>query len=315
MHAPTLLPPGLNVRAYGAGPPLLLIHGLGSSGDDWAFQIGPLAQRHRVIVPDLRGCGASPLNASSVSIAGFADDLWQLLDALRIEAIDIAGFSMGGAVALEMVLQRPLAVPRLALINSLPSYRVDHWRKALELYVQIGMVKLLGMRRTARMIAKRMFPHPHQAAMRQRVIDVVGSNPVEPYLRCARALADWCAADRLDADALACEVLMIAGEHDYTALAEKRNWAQRIGATLAVIAGSRHGTPFDAIQASNRCLLAFFSGLPLPSGLAIDTADAVPTSPPELPPSVRITANEAWPQTGEHVAEDVASLNIVCEIQ
>lgn len=271
----------LHVRCYGEGPPLLLIHGLGSSGDDWAFQIAPLAARHHLIVPDLRGCGASPAGAAATSISGFATDLWHLLDVMGIAQTDIAGFSMGGAVALEMALMRPDAVARLATINSLPSYRVDHWRKWMELNLQIGMVRFLGMRRTASMAARRLFPHERHAAMRQRVIDVVGSAAPDPYLRCARALASWCAAERLSA--IRARMLMIAGEHDYTGLPEKRRWAQRLGAELAVVQGSRHGTPFDAIAATNACLLAFFADAALPVELQIDQDGSVPTAAPVLP--------------------------------
>lgn len=49
---------------------------------------------------------------------------------------------MGGAVALEMALQRPAAVPRLVLINSLASYRIDDWRKWLEARLSGAAVRL-----------------------------------------------------------------------------------------------------------------------------------------------------------------------------
>ena len=287
LHSSPTIRPDLHLRCYGAGPPLLLIHGLGSSGDDWAFQIGPLSQHFRLLVPDLRGCGASPAGHGKVSIRGFGEDLWQLLDRLGLDQIAIAGFSMGGAVALEMALQQPRRVQQLATINSLPSYRVDHWRKWLELNLQLALVKTLGLPRTARMVGRRLFPEPHQAAMRQRVIDVLGTNQVEPYLRCARALADWCAAEHVDT--LVTPLLMIAGELDYTGLDEKRVWARRMRAQLAIVAGSRHGTPFDAIGATNRCLLAFFSGQPVPEDLMVDLPHATPLAPPELPPQVH------WP--------------------
>jgi pimeloyl-ACP methyl ester carboxylesterase len=279
--------PNLHLRCYGAGPPLLLIHGLGSSGDDWAFQIGPLSQHYRLVVPDLRGCGASPLGDGKVSIRGFAQDLWQMLDRLDIDQTAIAGFSMGGAVALEMALQRGQRVTRLVTINSLPSYRVDHWRKWLELNLQLALVKTLGLPRTARMVGRRLFPAPHQSAMRQRVIDVLGANRIEPYLRCARALAQWCAAEHVER--IVPPHLMIAGELDYTGLGEKRSWARRMRAELAVVAGSRHGTPFDAIEATNACLLAFLGCQPLPGDLAIDAIHAVPAGPPKLPPEVEVS--------------------------
>jgi hypothetical protein len=111
---------------------------------------------------------------------------------------------------------------------------------------------------------------------------VVGPQSPDAYLRCARALADWCAAERIGA--LRARTLMIAGEHDYTPLAEKRQWAARMHAQLCIVRGSRHGTPFDAIGASNQCLLSFLAGKPVPAELAMDAADAVPDGPPVLPP-------------------------------
>ncbi|MBV6413759.1 MAG: putative aminoacrylate hydrolase RutD [Xanthomonadales bacterium] len=274
---PTVLP---YLRRFGAGPPLLLIHGLGSSGEDWAFQITPLAGHFHLLVPDLPGCGRS-VAYKEVSIAGHAVALWALMDALGFDRIGIAGFSMGGAVALEMTLQQPHRVTAMATINSLPSYRVDHWRKWLELNTQLALVRLLGLPRTARMVARRMFPHAHQAAMRKRVVEVVGRSQVEPYLRCAQALAAWCAADRCED--FATRMLMLVGELDYTPLAEKRNWARRLRAELRVVAGSRHGTPFDAIGACNRALIAFFTNELVPDGLRADTPDETPITPPELP--------------------------------
>jgi 3-oxoadipate enol-lactonase len=273
----------LRVRCFGAGSSVVLLHGLGSSGDDWAFQVGPLAQRFRVVVPDLRGCGGSQVTPGTYSIAQFADDIWRVLDHCGDAVPALVGFSMGGAVALEMALQRPAATRRLVLINSLPSYRVDHWRKALELTLQVGMVRALGMRRTAKLVARRLFPHPQQAAMRARVCEVVGNSRAEPYLRCARALSDWCAAERVAA--LSAPTLMLAGEHDYTDVAEKHRWAGRLGAQLLQVRGSRHGTPFDAIAATNASLLAFLAGEPLPDAslMCLDPADAVPAAAPDWP--------------------------------
>lgn len=267
-------------REAGAGKPLLLIHGLGSSGADWAFQVPELGDGHRLILPDLRGSGRSDKPAGRYTIERFAADLWDLLDAQAAQRPHLLGFSLGGAVALEMALQRPADVDRLVLINSLPSYRVDHWKKWLELYMQIGMVRLLGLPRAARMVGARLFPQPHQAPMRERVVAVVGANPVDPYLASARALADWCAADRIEG--LRAATLMIAGEHDYTPLPEKHAWAARLGADLAVVRGSRHGTPFDAIAATNACVLAFLEGRALPAEtvLQADSAETAPSEPP-----------------------------------
>ena len=86
--------------------------------------------------------------------------------ALDIERVHLVGFSLGGAVALEMALAQPARVRSLVTINSLPSYRIDHWRKWMEVHLQASMVRVLGLPRVARMVAARLFPLAHQAPMR-----------------------------------------------------------------------------------------------------------------------------------------------------
>jgi pimeloyl-ACP methyl ester carboxylesterase len=246
----------------GVGNPVVLLHGLGSSGADWAFQAPALQDRFRLIVPDLPGCGHSPAPDEPYAVSAWAEATWRLLDALGVDQPNLIGFSMGGAVAFEMALQRPGWVPRLGLINSLASYRVDHWTKWCKARVDAGLVRLLGIRRTAALIAGRLFPHPAQAPMRARAAAVIGAVPAETYLTMARALERWSALSRLDA--LTSRTLIIAAEHDYTPLAEKRTLAERLGADLVVVRESRHGTPFDAVEVTNASLIALLTDTALP---------------------------------------------------
>jgi pimeloyl-ACP methyl ester carboxylesterase len=252
----------LHYLVRGRGEPLVLIHGLGGSGADWAFQVAVLERRFRVIVPDLPGSGHSPPPRDEYTIAGFASALWSLLDYLGVPRANIIGFSMGGAVALEMAAQRPARVPRLGLINSLATYRPDDWRKWLEVHVSALLVRLLGMRRAAWLLALRLFPEPWQRAIREHAAAVVGAVPASSYLGMGLALARWAIIDRLDS--LTSRVLMIAAEHDFTPLAEKRALASLLKADIVVVRGSRHGTPFDSIEATNASLLALLTDQPLP---------------------------------------------------
>lgn len=247
----------LYYRVRGKGENLLLIHGLGSSGADWEFQVRALERRFRVIVPDLPGCGFSSAIEGNFNISDFAQSLWGLLDHLKIAKINIVGFSLGGAVALEMTLQRPDNVPRLALINSLVTYRIDHWRKWLEARLPPLLIRLLGMRRAAGLAAARLFPHAWQKPLRDRATEVIGRARASTYVEMGRALERWSALDRLAR--LKARTLLVAAEHDYTPLAEKVEMARVLGAQIAVVRGSRHGTPFDAIEATNACLSAFFA--------------------------------------------------------
>jgi 3-oxoadipate enol-lactonase len=252
----------LHYLVRGRGEPLLLIHGLGCSGADWALQVAALERRFRVIVPDLPGSGLSPPPREEYTIAGFATALWSLLDHLGLSHANIVGFSLGGAVALEMAAQRPRNVPRLALINSLATYRPDDWHKWLEARVTALLVRWLGMRRTAWLMALRLFPEPWQRAMRARAATVVGSVPESSYLGMGLALARWAIVDRLDR--LKSRILLIAAEHDFTPLAEKRALAAQLKADIVVVRGSRHGTPFDSVAATNASLLALLTDQPLP---------------------------------------------------
>ena len=246
----------------GQGEPLLLIHGLGGSGADWAFQVAALEKRFLVIVPDLPGSGRSPPPRGGYTIEGFAAALWSLLDHLGISQTNIIGFSMGGAVALEMAARRPSHVPRLGLINSLATYRPDDWHKWLEVHVSEMLVRLLGMRRAAWLLALRLFPEPWQRALRKHAAAAVGAVPASSYLGMGLALARWAIIDRLGR--LKSRILLIAAENDFTPLAEKRELAARLKADIVVVRGSRHGTPFDSVEATNASLLALLTDQPLP---------------------------------------------------
>jgi 3-oxoadipate enol-lactonase len=246
----------------GRGEPLLLIHGLGCSGAAWAFQVAALEQRFRLIIPDLPGSGHSSPPHTEYTIAGFANAMWRLMDHLKIARPNIVGFSLGGAVALEMATLRPDCVPKLALINSLATYQPRDLRKWLETYVSATLVRMLGMPRAACFMAARLFPEPWQRAMREHTARVMGSVPANSYLGTGLALARWAILDRLDR--LTCRVLLIAAENDFTPLAEKQELAKRLNAELVVVRGSRHGTPFDSVEATNASLLAMLTDQPLP---------------------------------------------------
>ena len=104
----------------GTGRPLVLVHGLGSRGLDWANLIPRLIQGgHRVYAVDLLGYGRSekPKNAS-YSIADQAVMVEGFLDSQRLQQVDMAGWSMGGWIAMKVALQHPERIRRLVLLDS-----------------------------------------------------------------------------------------------------------------------------------------------------------------------------------------------------
>src|SRR5262245_663834 len=90
---PALIGSSLYVDQLGAGPPLLLIHGLMVSGVMYQPVLPALATHYRVIVPDLRGHGRSGALPGPYGVEQLARDLAQLLDDLQVDAAHILGYS------------------------------------------------------------------------------------------------------------------------------------------------------------------------------------------------------------------------------
>ena len=113
----------LSYAEHGAetGPAVVLLHGMGaeSSRTSWERVVPLLADRYRLIVPDLRGHGASP-SPGTYQMTEMADDVAALLDRLGVGAATVVGHSMGGVVAMVLGVSRPDLVARLVVEDSPP---------------------------------------------------------------------------------------------------------------------------------------------------------------------------------------------------
>jgi pimeloyl-ACP methyl ester carboxylesterase len=107
----------------GAGPPLVLVHGLGADSHDWNWQIPALAQWYRTVAVDLRGHGASSVPASGYGIHDSVDDLVAILDALHIDRAVVVGHSLGGLVVAALAITHPDRVAAVVEVD--PAYGYD----------------------------------------------------------------------------------------------------------------------------------------------------------------------------------------------
>ncbi len=100
-------------------PPVLLVHGIGRTMDDWAPQYERLARSYRVIALDVPGFGFSERPREAISLAGLAQGVRGTLDALgETRPVHAVGNSLGGAIAQQLLVQNPDRIASLALINS-----------------------------------------------------------------------------------------------------------------------------------------------------------------------------------------------------
>ena len=135
----------------GSGPPLLLVHGLMVTGEMFEPVIEHFATRHRVIVPDLRGHGRSRGLPPPYTAAQLASDLSRLLDHLGIDSTAVLGYSQGGAIAQQLVLDHPKRCDRLVLACTY-AFNMATFRERLEGHLVPLLVHVLGMRRFAKFV-------------------------------------------------------------------------------------------------------------------------------------------------------------------
>lgn len=103
----------LYVEEYGAGKPLLLIHGNGGSIEAFSKTIPYFARKRRVIAVDSRAHGKSVDPGDSLSFEMMADDFAALLTTLKLDSVDVIGWSDGGINALLLAMRHPKKVRRL----------------------------------------------------------------------------------------------------------------------------------------------------------------------------------------------------------
>jgi pimeloyl-ACP methyl ester carboxylesterase len=243
----------------GKGAPLLLLHGLGGSHDDWRMQIPEFAAKYRVIVPDLRGFGASE-RREPFTIQRHARDMMALLSALAIESAHVVGISMGGAVAIELALRAPQAVASLVLVNTAPGFILTNWQRRRMAWLRVLLALVLGVGGVARVSGQGVFPARSQGRLRKRFIRRASQTSRWVYLATLRTLTRWNAESRLGV--IRAPTLVIGAQHDFTTSEEKRRWCARIsGARFIEISGSHHHTELDSPERLNRVIQAFLTDL------------------------------------------------------
>jgi len=105
-------------ETYGAGMPVLVLHGGLGSIEGMGQQIKALANSHFVVAPDSRGHGRSTDSNAPFSYSLMSSDMLKLLDHLQIDQVDVVGWSDGGIVGLDLAIHHPKRIRRLVAISA-----------------------------------------------------------------------------------------------------------------------------------------------------------------------------------------------------
>jgi esterase len=121
----------LHVKSFGEGEPLIILHGLFGSSDNWQTLAKGLATKRKIIVPDLRNHGQSP-HHPDWNYMIMAQDVIDLCREMGLVKVQVAGHSMGGKTAMWMAGMAPSLISRMMVIDIGPQYYPPHHQSVFE---------------------------------------------------------------------------------------------------------------------------------------------------------------------------------------
>ncbi len=225
-------------KDLGAGPPLILLHGLAGSARWWARNIPRLSQSFRVIAIDLPGFGASP-RGDRLALEEATEQLAATMDRLGIDRASVIGHSMGGLIGGGLAADHPERVDRLVLVD------------AAFLSLQPNpLASLRGSAATLRWTAPSLLPI--------MVADGLRSGPVRLTDASIQLLrADW----RTKLPRIQARTLVIWGEHDTICpVAIGRQIVSLVtGSRLVVVGGAAHNPMWEQPEVFDQEVIGFLT--------------------------------------------------------
>ena len=251
-------------REAGEGDPLIFIHGFPFDSSMWDAQLAAVPAGWKFIAPDLRGFGASETTGEPLSMDIFADDIAALMDHLEMDQAVICGLSMGGYIALSLVMRQPDRVRALVLTATRANADSEEARRNR---AELATRARLG---GAAPVVDSMLPHlltAHTQLKQPDVVDKVRammeSVDGQTLARSLEAMAsrrDYTnELSRIDVS-----TMVIRGEQDEIIPAADMGQIARTvrGARHEVISFAGHMPPMEASDVFNNVLAHFLGQLP-----------------------------------------------------
>jgi pimeloyl-ACP methyl ester carboxylesterase len=215
----------VNVIELGSGPPVVFIHGLSGSWQNWLEQLPVFARDHRVIAFDLPGFGASQMPREKITIRGYGHFVDALLDELGVSSAAVVGNSMGGFIGIELAIRFPERIERLVLVSA-AGLSIEYLRNERALAVLGAIENRLAA--YSGWLASRSDALARRPGARRMIFGIVAKRPDRlpgplvaeqvrgsgkpGFLPALDALTDYPIRDRLGE--IACPTLIVWGAED-----------------------------------------------------------------------------------------------------
>jgi len=254
---------GLYIETDGEGEPVVCIHGLGGSSNNWT-PVLPAFEGRKVVRIDLPGSARSPLPAAQkLSIEGYVETIASVLSALQLTNAHIVAHSMGTVVAQHLAVKHPDLVKSLALFGPLvapPDAARDGMRQRAGLAREKGVP---GLQEIADAIVKGATSDETKAerpVTLALVRESVMRQTPEGYAQSCEALAG---AQAAEIERIKVPTLLVTGDQDGVGKPDAvKAMAERIaGAKVVVLSGCGHWTTFEKPAEATAALKEFYAAV------------------------------------------------------
>ncbi|MFF1280082.1 alpha/beta fold hydrolase [Streptomyces sp. NPDC058299] len=240
--------------------PLVLIHGHPFDRTMWQPQLAEFAAGRRVIAPDLRGYGASPVTPGPVPLSRHAQDITALLDHLGVDTFALAGLSMGGQIVMECAGRLGDRVRGLVLADTFAAAETPDGRRAR--YAMAGRLLAEGMRGYADEVLEKMvapYARPEVKAHVHRMMTATSPQGAAAALRGRAERPDYRSLlTRVSVPAL----VLVGADDTYTPVPDAEALHAALpDSVLHVIDGAAHLPNLERPEEFNRALAAFLARL------------------------------------------------------
>jgi len=241
----------------GAGPPVMLIHGVGADGSSWDAIAPAMAGRLTVLRLDLRGHGRSGHIDGALTLDDFARDVVNVLDATNTPRAHIVGFSLGGMIAQALALDHASRVDRLVLLSAVAGRTEQERaqvRDRLEILRTHGIAAITGAAQDRWFTDAFIAQHPELV---QRRMEQLKANHPESYAAAYTVFSTSDLGERLQD--INCPTLVATGEHDVGSNTRMARFMQEQirGAKLQILPGLKHSVLTEAPETIASTLLDF----------------------------------------------------------
>jgi len=252
---------GLQVRYSDRGSGdsvILLLHGFGGDLDNWMFNLGALSEKHRLLALDLPGHGKSSKTIIDPSINGMEKFVSKFLELLDLTSVNIVGHSMGGAIAIQMMLDHPQTVKSITLIGSAglgTNINNDYLNRFVEYQTPQEMTRVLQQLFADKSLVS------HQLV--EEILNYKRMDGVETALKALSETLKSLGQQTILADNLVASgkpVLLIWGREDQiipVSHAENFSAAAGTNVKIEIFESAGHMVHMEKASEVNRCLLDF----------------------------------------------------------